>query len=561
MDQTGFNSVTGSTSAPPLWRRCVEIALVFAVFYLHGAWPTPDVNETGYLTKAEHFWNPNAFPHDFFCNTGDAHVVFYWAFGWLTTLGLSLDTVAWIGRTITWLLLAIAWQGLSYSVVSKPWLAILSAELFVLLTEQTHMAGEWIIGGAEAKGFAWAFVLWSLHALICGHWTLAWILAGVATSLHVVVGGWAAVCLGLVWLLSRKEIKFPSMLPGIIGWLILALPGLIYASKINQDTSYETVLAASKIQVFERLPHHLFPLEFAGGYVARHLMLWAFFFLLCAGIAPTPRDRLLRRFVFSTMSLAVVGFILAWIASLGPTTADSQSPPAIFAASLLRFYWSRMSDIVVPLGVSLLSMQYLAGMFAAQHSMKRWITVLLASLIIYDAYLQLRHFSTPFYTALPITRADRDDSLTDSEDVRNWRQVCQWAADETPPGTVFLTPMNCSTFKWYSGRDEVATWKDMPQDAKSIAKWWMRLRYIFGANNWNGQPQWKSLAETSNQNLRSLGTQYGADYVIVPKSPDDSRTSWPPTRDPDAVYENPSFAIYRVHPQANKTDLPSEPSI
>jgi hypothetical protein len=560
MDQANFNSVAASTAAPPLWRRCVEIALVFAVFYLHGAWPTPDVNETGYLTKAEHFWNPNAFAHDFFCNTGDAHVVFYWTFGWLTTLGLSLDTVAWIGRIVTWLLLAIAWRGLSYSVVPKAWLAVLTAELFVLLTEQTHMAGEWIIGGAEAKGFAWAFVLWSLHALICGRWNLAWILAGVATSLHVVVGGWAAVCLGLVWIASRKETKLPSMLPGIIGWLIFALPGLIYVGKINQGTSFDTVLAASKIQVYERLPHHLFPLEFTGGYVGRHLMLWAFFFLLCAVVTPTLRDRLLRRFVFSTIGLAVAGFVLAWIASIGETTADSNSPPAIFAASLLRFYWSRMSDIIVPLGVSLVGMQYLSGIFATRHSMLRWICAVMVALIVYDAYSQLRHFSTPFYTVLAVTRADRDDALTDLRDVYHWRQVCEWAADNTQPGTVFLTPMNSSTFKWYSGRDEVATWKDMPQDAKSIVKWWNHLRGIFGAGLLNGQQQWKSLAETGNQNLRSLGAQYGADYVIVQKSPEELRAFRRSGKDPNGIYENSSFTVYQANPQAIKTDLPPDTS-
>src|SRR6266700_1119693 len=94
------------TSRP--WQALLEIALVFAVFFLHGAWPTPDVNETGYLIKAQHFWNPSAFQTDFFANTGDAHTVYYWAFGWLTTLGWSLDSVAWVGRIVTWLMLAVA---------------------------------------------------------------------------------------------------------------------------------------------------------------------------------------------------------------------------------------------------------------------------------------------------------------------------------------------------------------------------------------------------------------------------------------------------------------------
>ena len=77
-----------------LWKTLAEIALVFAIFFLHGAWPTPDVNENGYLCKAQHFWNPQAFEHDFFCNTGDAQAVYYWAFG-CVTLGASSPGCSW----------------------------------------------------------------------------------------------------------------------------------------------------------------------------------------------------------------------------------------------------------------------------------------------------------------------------------------------------------------------------------------------------------------------------------------------------------------------------------
>ena len=146
-----------------LWSK---LRLVFAVFFLHGAWPMPDDNETGYVIKAQHYWNPDTFKTDFFANSADAHLVYYWAFGWLTTLGWSLTTVAWIGRITTWLMLAISWRGLSWAIIRRPWIAVLSAELFLFLCERGQMAGEWIAGSVEAKGFAWAFVLWALTALV-----------------------------------------------------------------------------------------------------------------------------------------------------------------------------------------------------------------------------------------------------------------------------------------------------------------------------------------------------------------------------------------------------------
>ena len=74
-------------------------------------------------------------------------------------------------------------------MMAKAWLAVLTAELFVLLTEQTHMAGEWIIGGVEAKGFAYVLVFLGLEAMVRDRWNRAWLLWGAASLLHVVVGG------------------------------------------------------------------------------------------------------------------------------------------------------------------------------------------------------------------------------------------------------------------------------------------------------------------------------------------------------------------------------------
>src|SRR5438874_1639684 len=120
-----------SLSAPPLlcWRAAVEVLLVFAVFFLHGAWPVPDVNEPHYLSKAKHYWDNSWCKNDFFLSTADAHQVFYWTFGWVTRF-LSLEQAAWLGRLLTWALLAWAWRRLSRAVLPRAWLPVLSAELF-----------------------------------------------------------------------------------------------------------------------------------------------------------------------------------------------------------------------------------------------------------------------------------------------------------------------------------------------------------------------------------------------------------------------------------------------
>ena len=95
---------------------------------------------------------------------------------------------------------------------------------------------------------------------------------------------------------------------------------------------------------------------------------------------------------------------------------------------------------------------------------------------VFDLWNQALHFSFWLPKSLnPV--ASRHDKFMVNPD---WRDACQWAADHTPPGTIFITPRGSNSFKWYSGRDEAATWKDMPQDASHLLDWYRRLDDLYG---------------------------------------------------------------------------------
>src|SRR5205085_6304206 len=187
------------------------------------------VNETHYLSKAKHYWDPTWCANDFFCATADAHQVFYWTFGWLSRL-VSLPAMAWIGRGITYLLLAVSWRSLSVRIVSFPLASVLSAGLLVVFSHRLHMAGEWIVGGVEAKGFAYALAFGGLAALVVDRWNLALSLFGAAAGFHVLVGGWSVVAAAVAWLTrSGDRPRIFSLLPGMAIGFCLSLPGLLPA--------------------------------------------------------------------------------------------------------------------------------------------------------------------------------------------------------------------------------------------------------------------------------------------------------------------------------------------
>ena len=504
-----------TATAVPQW--VLEIAVIFVLFAIQGAWPVPDVNEPCYLGKAIHFWNPDFAQGDFFLESDDTHWVFYVTFGWLSLL-LPPTALAWVGRIVTWGLLAWSWRRLSLAFLPRPWWSVASAALLGMLTEHCHLAGEWIIGGVEAKGFAFVFVFLGLEAVIRNRWNWGLVFLGAASLFHVLVGGWTAVAVGIAWLLSPKERpRLWALWPGILFGFMLAIPSLISALWLTWGVDPTIVERANAIYVYERLPHHL--CLFPPWFVLRFVAVAALWGILVA-VTPSDRERrLLTRFVFGSLVLAGVGLVLSLSIPL--------DPPRM--AGLLRFYWFRLSDVAVPMGLAIQIPAFVIWAKTAQPRPARvafWLMVVLCA----------AHFgSFAVMRAIPqVPRAVRVPAQGP------WRLACKWIAEsgEIPPDARFITPRLSQTFKWYSGRPEVVTWKDLPQDAESIVQWQDRIEDVYATglpsywDRWYANP-----AELGTERLRRLGKRYGADYVITRKS------EW---IDLEPVYENSYYGIYRL---------------
>jgi hypothetical protein len=92
-----------------------------------------------------------------------------------------------------------------------------------------------------------------------------------------------------------------------------------------------------------------------------------------------------------------------------------------------------------------------------------------------------------------------------------------------------------STFRWYAERADVANFKDMPQDSKSLVAWWERivdLHYDRGLEDFR-----YSLSERTPAELRALGRKYDAAWLITEREP---AVALP------VEYQNESFVVYRL---------------
>jgi len=509
--------MTSNASLP--WKSSlVEIALIFAVFFLQGAWPVPDVNEPYYLGKAIHYWNPDWAPGDFFLDSADAHGVFYFTFGWLS-LWLSPGALAWTGRVLTWGLLAWAWHRLSVAIVPRPWFSVLSGALFACLVERFHMSGEWILGGVEAKGFAYGLVLVGLEAIARNRWNRAWLLLGAATAFHVLVGGWSCAAAGFAWLwLGRRSPPLSRTWPGLAGGLLLAMVSLVPVLALDWGVDRQAAGRAHEIYVYHRLPHHLVLHARDPQFLLRFGLLIVFWAILCRRIGEHGPELRLRTFVVGTLGIALCGATISLLAILHPR----------MGADLLRFYWFRLSDVAVPLGVALLGVLWVDRLLRVRPAAGRaWLALALAVTALHLGSLALERAK-----AAP-PRADA------KVDALHWQEACAWiAASDIPKDACFLTPIGSHTFKWRTARAEVVNRKEIPQDARGIMAWWTRLRDLHAIEGGESERLWHvSLPDRGTRRVVDLGRKYGAGYALVEAEP---RLDLP------VLYENEGYVVYRL---------------
>jgi hypothetical protein len=290
---------------------------------------------------------------------------------------------------------------------------------------------------------------------------------------------------------------------------------------------------AAQIYAFGRIRHHLAPASFPAFWFARHFVLVGVTFaagkFLLKQVEIKTNRRLRRFYGFCSIAvlLAVIGILIGLLPAWNPG----------LAAGLLRFYWFRMTDAFVPLATGIV----LFGLATHQTTNSVWvrriaIIALTAIVLILSArYVETLRSSIP--DAYLISVSDQTDQQEDA--FREWLKVCEWAATSTDVESIFITPRHQQTFKWYTSRAEVVSWKDVPQDAKSLIEWAKRINKVYPREVRRRHPPLDA------DSLKELAREYGVGYVII------DRRMAPDALDLPIVYpandaDNATFIVYRL---------------
>jgi hypothetical protein len=514
-----------STSNVAPQRQWFEFALIFLIFFIDGGAAAPHVNESHYLTKATHYWNADYCPGDLFLDSADPHLAFYWSLGWLTKF-LPLTAVAWIGRVAAWTLLAAGWQRLSTAVVSARWASVLSAALWVILMRDgnRNFAGEWVVGGIEAKCIAYGFFLFGMAALARGDWRRPWIWFGAASAFHVLVGAWAVLAALGVWATEPRGERTPLrvLLPGLIAGGLLALIGLVPSLALEWHTDPAVNAEAARIYVYDRLPHHLAPLSlptsevrgrllWLGGMVAAFVALWVWLRLqsrraeglLAAAIDSSPSAARVMRFAAFALAGALAGLAIEL----------ALDHDRLAAARLLRYYWFRQVDVALPMALAIVGTGWI---LATLQSKKAWARAAALIPLIWAASFLGGVTYARWQSNLP-------PAVWQVENATGWQTACEWVSEHAPADAKFLVPRSGHTFKWYASRADVGTNKDVPQDAASVVEWRARTRELFPTLDSLDERGRKILLDSPEQlgtpRVLELAHKYGASHVIARSSP------------------------------------------
>ena len=449
--------------------------------------PVPGENEPQYLGKALHFFEPAYCPGDFFLDSSDPHGAFYLLTG-PVAVRWGLPAAAVFGRLTGLAVLAAGWTWLARRVIGTAWAAPVSGAAFLACAAAGNLSGEWLVGGAEGKVFAYGLLLAAFAAGAGGRAILAAALAGAGASFHPVVGAWGVLC-GLLaaafiaWRARRmgEAVRLPTprrWLLSAAAFAACAAPGFYFALGalgVGEEPPawFEAAGGAERahfVQVYRRLPHHLDPMTF-------RTPAWVGFAHLLVGWA------VLRRFARRTaaepaFAAAVCGSLLIAYAGVlvglrGGEPHEAGLLHPYTRAFLLKFYPFRLADVLAPLAASLVlagcAVRWTGAATVGESAVPspprpfaRRLLVALGTAVLLALALWI-----PFY--------DRDPGGLSAGDAAAWRTVCERINEELPPDALFVTPPGAHAFGWHARRAEFVQFKDCPQDPAGILEWDRRL--------------------------------------------------------------------------------------
>jgi hypothetical protein len=478
-------------------------------------------NEVDVLPLAKQFADPDWIDNDWYLNLETGYrYLFQVIFGWLIVhLGFLATSI--IGRLVCYTL--VAW---GIVLIGQK----LGLSLFYLLLAtiaityqgylQGAIAGEWFVGGLEAKAVAYGLILLAIPLMLQRKYVLMTLLLGLATSFHVLVGGWAFLTT-LGWFCLRPKKRLLKLGKSI--WLLLiiylvasawAIPGSLQQLLSSPPSGN---ISPSFIYVFLRLPHHLNPFAWHPLLWLRliiYLAIWTgcMIFLKKKADLQGWKAEDYARFELSEFTLIS---LIPFVAGIVIAFFDHQG-------TWLQYYPFRFGDMMLPLTTSLLLACTLETKFSLQKPKFRLLLTTCLSCIL---FVQVAFFAQQAIAS--------QDFPTQQQDVDSqWKLMSDWIHDHTAEdATIISHPWKLANFTWMTERATIAKLKLFPQTKGAIVEYYERLndlsggalaKIYFGDEKLDQRKTVKAISagfsHLNTSQVQELMTKYKSDYFLTDRS-------------------------------------------
>ncbi len=227
-----------------------------------------------------------------------------------------------------------------------------------------------------------------------------------------------------------------------------------------------------------------------------------------------------------------------------------------FAAKILRFYWFRWNDVTLPIALALVAVGLSTGALQfAQHAFWKRTLVQVCSLVAAIAIIWSRHQENS-NEKIPVGEKlnfvlKSDTPAAQVQQYSDWKRVCDWIKSETKSHELWLTPRRQQSFKWRTSRAELASWKDMPQNAAAVVEWNRRIK---DAYQYDKQ---KNLLPITTEKLEELRSKYDIHYVLLDlRVKGQTIPNWPLLY-PRSPESNSSFAVLEAPSSVDSRNTPA----
>ncbi len=442
------------------------------------------VNEVDILPFIRQHIDPNWIPNDFYLNEPAGYrLPFILLFGHLTTtLGFLATSI--IGRLICYTGIAFGFLLLGQKLgLTLPFLLV-SIGLFIY-AGQGYVADEWAVRGFESKAVAYVFLFWAVALMLSGSYRLMAIMLGLASTFHVLVGGWISLAI-LGWLMLRRRKDFNSIsytVSVLVLFLISSAWAIWVVLQHLLETGNASLVSASYIYVFLRLPHHLNPLAWEW---YKWGVLFFSLFLLGGSLAfLNSQQKYQEKSIYQArLALAELTFITLIPFLLGVAIA-----PFDTQGKLLQYYPFRVGSLMLGLTTSLLLICSLQTIFV--YWKKRTFKLFCIFAISVILVIQALEFKEDL---LALRNFPSEQQGVNAE----WKEMSSWIRNSTPRNALIISPpVDLENFNWLTERATLAKYKQMPQTYAGIEMWYERMAALSGNADF-----WQSLQNLSNRNAK-----------------------------------------------------------